>query len=138
MGIVDGPLAFDSAVSRKRPLQAKEHSVSACHGKANILLVPGPRGRGVNAGEAAYLAWPVPMELALCWELEIPIMLTNRADDLRTRLASAAVAVLLAHAQRSSGKPLIGGGVTKGWDPSSPLFLAAPEPRQVMSQEKQA
>jgi phosphotransacetylase/acyl dehydratase len=102
-GIVDGPLAFDSAVS-ERAAQAKG-IVSAVAGQANILLVPDLEAGSMLVKQLTYMAGADGAGLVL--GARIPIMLTNRADDLRTRLASAAVAVLLAHAQRQAANPLL-------------------------------
>ena len=103
--IVDGPLAFDSAVS-EQVAQAKG-IVSAVAGKANILLVPDIEAGNMLANQLAYMANADAAGIVL--GARIPIILTGRADNLRTRLASAAVAVLLAHARQETGSPSAGG-----------------------------
>jgi phosphotransacetylase len=99
--IVDGPIAFDSAVSEH--VAQEKGIVSAVAGKANILLVPDIEAGNMLANQLAYMANAdaAGIVLGAC----IPIILTGRADNLRTRLASAAVAVLLAHARREAGNP---------------------------------
>ena len=97
-GLVDGPLAFDNAVS-ERAAQEK-HIVSSVAGKANILLVPDLEAGNMLAKQLTYMANADAAGIVL--GARIPIMLTSRADNLRTRLASAAVAVLLAHARRQA------------------------------------
>jgi len=95
-GLVDGPLAFDNAVS-ERAAQEK-HIVSPVAGKANILLVPDLEAGNMLAKQLTYMAKADAAGIVL--GARVPIILTSRADNLRTRLASAAVAVLLAHARR--------------------------------------
>jgi phosphate acetyltransferase len=97
-GLVDGPLAFDNAVSEEA---AKEkHIVSPVAGKANILLVPDLEAGNMLAKQLSYMANADAAGIVL--GARIPIILTSRADNLRTRLASAAVAVLLAHGRRQA------------------------------------
>ena len=96
--LVDGPLAFDNAVSEEA---AKEkHIVSPVAGKANILLVPDLEAGNMLAKQLSYMANADGAGIVL--GARIPIILTSRADNLRTRLASAAVAVLLAHGRRQA------------------------------------
>jgi phosphate acetyltransferase len=96
--LVDGPLGFDNAVS-ERAAQDKL-IVSPVAGKANILLVPDLEAGNMLAKQLSYFGNADGAGIVL--GARIPIILTSRADNLRTRLASAAVAVLLAHAQRQS------------------------------------
>ncbi|HTY68337.1 MAG TPA: bifunctional enoyl-CoA hydratase/phosphate acetyltransferase [Alphaproteobacteria bacterium] len=97
-GLVDGPLAFDNAVSEEA---AKEKGiVSPVAGKANILLVPDLVSGNMVAKQLTYLAHADAAGIVL--GARVPIILTSRADNLRTRMASAAVAVLLAHARRQA------------------------------------
>jgi phosphotransacetylase/acyl dehydratase len=95
-GLVDGPLAFDNAVSEEAA-QTK-HIVSPVAGKANILLVPDLEAGNMLAKQLTYMSKADAAGIVL--GARIPIMLTSRADNLRTRMASAAVAVFLAHARR--------------------------------------
>jgi phosphotransacetylase/acyl dehydratase len=97
-GLVDGPLAFDNAVSEEAA-QTKS-IVSPVAGKANILLVPDLEAGSMLAKQLTYMSNADAAGIVL--GARIPIMLTSRADNLRTRLASAAVAVLLAHARRQA------------------------------------
>jgi phosphate acetyltransferase len=97
-GLVDGPLAFDNAVSEEAA--RTKHIVSPVAGKANILLVPDLEAGNMLAKQLPYMAHADAAGIVL--GARIPIMLTSRADNLRTRLASAAMAVLLAHARRAA------------------------------------
>ena len=94
-GLVDGPLAFDNAVS-EQAAQGK-HIVSPVAGKANILLVPDLEAGNMLAKQLTFMSGADAAGIVL--GARIPIILTSRADNLRTRLASAAVAVLIAHAR---------------------------------------
>ncbi len=102
-GRVDGPLAFDNAVSE---LAAQEkHIVSPVAGKANILLVPDLEAGNMLAKQLTFMSGADAAGIVL--GARLPIILTSRADNLRTRLASAAVAVMLAHARRHVAPTLI-------------------------------
>jgi len=97
-GLVDGPLAFDNAVSEEAARE--KHIVSPVAGRANILLVPDLEAGNMLAKQLTFMAGADAAGIVL--GARIPIILTSRADNLRTRLASAAVAVLLAHARREA------------------------------------
>jgi len=97
-GLVDGPLAFDNAVSEAAARE--KHIVSPVAGKANILLVPDLESGNMLAKQLTYMANADAAGIVL--GARIPIILTSRADNVRTRLASAAVAVLLAEARREA------------------------------------
>ena len=97
-GLVDGPLAFDDAVSVEAAQQA--HIVSPVAGKANILLVPDIESGNMLVKQLTFMSGADGAGIVL--GARVPIILTSDADKLRTRLASAATAVLLAHAQRRS------------------------------------
>jgi phosphate acetyltransferase len=97
-GLVDGPLAFDNAVSEQAAQQ--KHIVSPVAGKANILLVPDLEAGNMLAKQLTFMSGADAAGIVL--GARIPIILTSRADNLRTRLASAAVAVLIAHARRQA------------------------------------
>ena len=97
-GLVDGPLAFDNAVSEEAA--HTKHIVSPVAGKANILLVPDLEAGNMLAKQLTYMSNADGAGIVL--GARMPIMLTSRADSPRTRLASAAVAVLLAHARRQA------------------------------------
>jgi phosphate acetyltransferase len=92
-GRVDGPLAFDNAVS----LAAAEikHIHSDVSGRADILVVPDLEAGNMLAKQLEYLADAEGAGIVL--GARVPIILTSRADSTESRLASAAVAVLLAH-----------------------------------------
>ena len=97
-GFVDGPLAFDNAISEQA---AREKGIiSPVAGKANILLVPDLEAGNMLAKQLAYMAHADGAGIVL--GARLPIILTSRADNLRTRMASAGVAVLLAHAKRQA------------------------------------
>jgi phosphotransacetylase/acyl dehydratase len=98
-GLVDGPLAFDNAVSEQA---ARDKGIdSPVAGKADILLVPDLEAGNMLAKQLTFMAGADAAGIVL--GARVPIILTSRADKLRTRLASAAVAVLLAHARRQAG-----------------------------------
>jgi phosphate acetyltransferase len=97
-GLVDGPLAFDNAVSEAAARD--KHIVSNVAGRANILLVPDLEAGNMLAKQLTYMANADAAGIVL--GARIPIILTSRADNVRTRLASAAVAVLLAAARRQA------------------------------------
>ena len=97
-GLVDGPLAFDNAVSEQAAQE--KHIVSPVAGKANILLVPDLEAGNMLAKQLTFISGADAAGIVL--GARIPIILTSRADNLRTRLASAAAAVLIAHARRQA------------------------------------
>jgi phosphate butyryltransferase len=97
--LVDGPLAFDNAIS---PAAAVEKGiVSAVAGQADILLVPDLEAGNMLAKQLTFLAGADAAGVVL--GARAPIILTSRADSARTRLASCAVAGLIA---RAAVKPL--------------------------------
>ena len=98
-GVIDGPLAFDNAVSEDA-VRAKG-IVSLVAGRADILLVPDLEAGNMLAKQLTFLAGADAAGIVL--GARVPIILTSPADDLRTRLASCAVAVLVAHARRQGG-----------------------------------
>ena len=96
-GIVDGPLAFDNAVSEEAAKTKK--IVSPVAGRADILLLPDLEAGNMVAKQLQYLAGADAAGIVL--GARVPIVLTSRADSVRTRLASAAVMALVAQARRS-------------------------------------
>ena len=98
-GILDGPLAFDNAVSEEAA--KTKHIVSPVAGNADILLVPDLEAGNMLAKQLSYLAGAENGGIVL--GTRVPIVLTSRADTVRSRLASTAVMTLLAHA-RKTGK----------------------------------
>ena len=100
-GILDGPLAFDNAVS-PHALQVK-HIQSSVAGQADILLAPDlESGNNMMAKQLEYLGGATACGIVL--GSRVPIALTSRADSANTRAASALLAKLCAHQYRN--KPL--------------------------------
>ncbi len=99
-GILDGPLAFDNAVS----LEAARTKgiVSPVAGQADILLVPDIEAGNMLAKQLVYLA---DAEMAgIVLGARVPIMLTSRADNTIARLGSCAIALILArHREGKAG-----------------------------------
>ena len=95
-GILDGPLAFDNAVSVEAALTKGIKSPVAGH--AEILVVPDLESGNMLAKQLEYLANSLTAGVVL--GAKVPIILTSRADSAETRTASCAVAVLIAHANR--------------------------------------
>lgn len=100
--LVDGPLAFDNAVSREAA--AMKEIKSNVAGDADILLVPDLEAGNMLAKELTFLADADAAGIVL--GARVPIILTSRADNLRARMASCAVAVLYAHATRTATMPI--------------------------------
>ena len=96
--ILDGPLALDNAISPEAA--AIKHIVSPVAGKANVLIVPDLEAGNMLAKSLSFLAGADAAGIVL--GARVPIILTSRADSLLTRLASCAVAVLVAAARRAS------------------------------------
>lgn len=97
-GILDGPLAFDNAVSKAAATAKGIQSQVA--GDADILIVPDLEAGNMIAKQLIYLAGADAAGIVL--GARIPIVLTSRADGVMSRLASAAMAQLLVHHQSSS------------------------------------
>lgn len=96
-GIVDGPLAFDNAIS---PEAARIKGIkSAVAGHANILVVPNLEAGNMLAKNLSFLANADAAGIVL--GARVPIILTSRADSVRTRMASCAVAAAYAHSLRT-------------------------------------
>jgi len=94
-GELDGPLAFDNAIS---PEAARVKGIkSAVAGWAQILVVPDLEAGNMLAKNLTFLSRADAAGIVL--GARVPIVLTSRADNLRTRLASCAVAMLFAHKQ---------------------------------------
>ena len=101
--IVDGPLAFDNAVSA----QAAEEKgiISPVAGQADILMVPNLEAGNMLAKQLTFLGGADAAGVVL--GARGPIILTSRADSVRTRLASCAVALLLARAATKAAPGLL-------------------------------
>ena len=94
-GELDGPLAFDNAISATA---AKMKNIdSPIAGEADILVVPDLEAGNILAKQLSYLAAAESAGVVL--GARVPIVLTSRADSARTRAASAALMVLLVHAR---------------------------------------
>jgi phosphate acetyltransferase len=95
-GILDGPLALDNAISEEAA--AIKRISSPVAGRANILVVPDLEAGNMLAKSLSFLAGADAAGIVL--GARVPIMLTSRADSLITRLASCAVASLVADVRR--------------------------------------
>ena len=96
--IVDGPLAFDNAIS-KAAARIKGIT-SEVAGDPDILLVPDLEAGNILAKQLSFLANADSAGIVL--GARVPIILTSRADSVRSRIASCAVAVLAARARRQA------------------------------------
>jgi phosphate acetyltransferase len=97
-GILDGPLAFDNAIDPEAARIKGIHSPVA--GTAQILVVPDLEAGNMLAKNLVYLSKADSAGLVL--GARVPIVLTSRADSVRSRMASCAAAVLYAAARRKS------------------------------------
>jgi len=96
-GVLDGPLALDNAVSIA---SAKTKGiVSAVAGDADILMVPGLEAGNILARQLEYLADAAGAGIVV--GARVPIVLTSRADAAQVRVASCALALLIAHKAKS-------------------------------------
>ena len=97
-GLLDGPLAFDNAISREA---ARVKGITSnVAGDPDILLVPDLEAGNMLAKQLSFLANADSAGLVL--GARVPIILTSRADSVRSKIASCAVAALTAHARRQS------------------------------------
>ena len=102
-GLLDGPLALDNAIS---PEAARIKGIrSAVAGHAQILVVPDLEAGNMVAKNLSFLANADAAGIVL--GARVPIILTSRADSVRTRMASCAVAALYAHS-RTRQRPVAG------------------------------
>ncbi len=97
-GELDGPLAFDNAISLEAARIKGIRSPVA--GQAQILVVPDLEAGNMLAKNLSFLSRADAAGIVL--GARVPIILTSRADNVRTRMASCAVAMLLAHSRRAS------------------------------------
>jgi phosphate acetyltransferase len=100
-GLLDGPLAFDNAISAEAAKVKKITSLVA--GDPDILLAPDLEAGNMVAKQLSFLANADSAGLVL--GARVPIILTSRADSVRSKVASCAVAVLAAHARRQGQAP---------------------------------
>jgi phosphotransacetylase len=96
--ILDGPLAFDNAISAEAA--KTKDIVSPVAGKPDILLVPDIESGNMLAKQLTFLAGADAAGIVL--GARVPIIVTSRADNLRSRLASCAVALLMADEKRKA------------------------------------
>ena len=102
-GILDGPLALDNAINEEAA--AIKHIVSPVAGRANVLVVPDLEAGNMLAKSLSFLAGAAAAGIVL--GARVPIILTSRADSIITRLASCAVASLVAEARRQTAAAAI-------------------------------
>jgi phosphotransacetylase len=97
-GRLEGPLAFDNAISR----EAAEIKgiASEVAGDPDILLAPDLEAGNILAKQLSFLAGADSAGLVL--GARVPVILTSRADSVRSRIASCAVAALVSHARRTN------------------------------------
>jgi phosphate acetyltransferase len=100
-GIVDGPLAFDNAISRTSA--SAKHIVSSVAGDVDILVVPDLEAGNMLAKQLIYLAGAEAAGIAL--GARVPIVLTSRSDGVLSRLASCALAVLFENHHHDRVRP---------------------------------
>lgn len=97
-GDIDGPLSFDSAIS---PAAAHAKGLkSNVAGQANVLVVPNIEVGDMLAKQLTFMAGAVAAEILL--GAQVPIILNNAAASERTRVASAAIALVLANASTAA------------------------------------
>jgi phosphate acetyltransferase len=94
--LLDGPLALDNAISPEAA--AIKRIASPVAGRANVLVVPDLEAGNMLAKSLSFLAHADAAGIVL--GARVPVILTSRADSLLTRLASCAVAVMVAAARR--------------------------------------
>lgn len=96
--VLDGPLAFDNAVSIAA---ARVKGItSRVAGQADVLVVPDLESGNMLAKQLEYMGGAASAGVVL--GAKVPIVLTSRADSRETRIASCAIALLLAHRYRSN------------------------------------
>lgn len=94
-GVVDGPLAFDNAISAAAArIKGIESPVS---GIADILVMPGLEAGNIFYKSLVYISGAIAAGVVM--GARVPVILTSRADSAHSRIASAAVACLVAHAR---------------------------------------
>jgi len=102
--VVDGPLALDNAIDPEAARIKKIDSPVA--GRANVLMVPDLEAGNMLAKSLSFLAGADAAGIVL--GARVPVILTSRADSVMTRMASCAVAALVAKARRESNKAIAG------------------------------
>ncbi len=104
-GLLDGPLALDNAIDLGAARIKKIRSPVA--GRADILVVPDLEAGNMLAKSLTFMADADAAGIVI--GARVPIILTSRADSVETRLASCAVAALVAHARRANLKQAVSG-----------------------------
>ncbi len=100
-GIIDGPLAFDNAVSEEAArIKGIESDVA---GRADILVAPDLEAGNMVAKQLEYMAEAQSSGIVL--GARVPIALTSRADTILSRMASCALALLLVHHKKINSPP---------------------------------
>ena len=97
-GLVDGPLGFDNAISIAAA--RTKGIVSEVAGQADILVVPDLESGNMLAKQLIFLGGAASAGIVL--GAKVPVILTSRADSRDTRIASCAIALMLAHHYRLS------------------------------------
>ncbi len=97
-GVLDGPLAFDNAVSIAAA--RTKGIVSGVAGQADILVVPDLESGNMLAKQLMYMGDAASAGIVL--GAKVPVILTSRADSCESRIASCAIALMLAHHYRVS------------------------------------
>jgi phosphate acetyltransferase len=101
--LVDGPLALDNAINLGAAKIKKINSPVA--GRANVLMVPNLEAGNMLAKSLSFLAGADSAGIVL--GAKVPIILTSRADSVLSRLASCAVAVMVAQARREAASKAV-------------------------------
>jgi phosphotransacetylase len=101
-GMLDGPLAFDNAISEHAARAKGIRSPVA--GRADVLMVPNIESGNMLAKQLQYFAGADSAGIVL--GARVPVILTSRADNVRMRIGSAAVVKLVVHARREAIPPL--------------------------------
>ena len=96
--LLDGPLAFDNAVSMAAA--RTKGIVSEVAGQADILVVPDLESGNMLAKQLIYLGQAASAGIVL--GAKVPVILTSRADSRDSRIASCAIALMLAHRYREA------------------------------------
>jgi len=99
-GVLDGPLAMDNAIDPQAA--AVKGLVSPVAGRANVLVAPDLEAGNMLAKSLSFMAGAAAAGIVL--GARVPLILTSRADTVAARLASCAVAVLLARHQLASAQ----------------------------------
>lgn len=104
-GILDGPLALDNAIDPQAAAVKRLNSPVA--GRANVLVVPDLEAGNMLAKSLSFLAGADAAGIVV--GARVPIVLTSRSDSLQARLASCAVAALLAQARMAEPARVVSG-----------------------------